>query len=163
MEKTQEESGTEQSKKLEDFTIAELLNMKEDIEEEYGKGVFEKQIYPNIARLFGHSKLKNDQVPLTKEKMNSEWSAAGLQGNKTFAEVPLDGTARDSKTLDDCVPLKPISAPRMAGGNVVIEIDEEEYHRGVDELKYSVIGKLTLSHGEEAPTTKEIRRKLSEF
>lgn len=42
-------------------------------------------------------------------------------------------------------------------------IDEEEYHIGVEELKYSAIGKLTLSHWEEVPTTMEIRRMLTEF
>lgn len=81
-------------------------------------------------------------------------------------EVLLDKTIRDSKIMkieDECVPLKLLFTPRIVGGNVVIEIDKDEYHRGVEELKYIVIGKLTLSREDEAPTTREIRRKLSEF
>lgn len=51
----------------------------------------------------------------------------------------------------------------MAEGSIIIEVDDEEYHRVVEELKFSVVGKLNLKRGDPIPTTMEISRKLCEF
>lgn len=64
---------------------------------------------------------------------------------------------------EEYTPMKPLSAPRMAEGNIIIEIDEEEYHRGVEELKYNTTGKLALSRAAKAPTTMEMKIKLMEY
>lgn len=58
------------------------------------------------------------------------------------------------------IPLKPIVLPRFEGGNVVVEIDEEDYQKGVNEIQYSVVGQLRLQKGELLPTTLELRSKL---
>lgn len=43
---------------------------------------------------------------------------------------------------------------------MVFEIDNVEYRRGVEVLKFSVIGKLMLQQGDPIPTMMEIRRNL---
>lgn len=43
---------------------------------------------------------------------------------------------------------------------MVVELDMEDYKRGVEHLKYSVLGKLSLQRGEPVPTTMEVKEKL---
>lgn len=85
---------------------------------------------------------------------------------KSFTDVQLNGNAFEDKTMkeeDEYVPLKLISNPLLVGGNIVIEVHDEEYNRGVKDLKFSVIGQLALQQGDPITTTMEMRRKLSEF
>lgn len=56
--------------------------------------------------------------------------------------------------------LKLIAALRREGGNIVAELDVENYSRDVQELQYSVVGKLTMMQGEMAPTNMNIKKKL---
>lgn len=75
---------------------------------------------------------------------------------KTFAEVLRTGLVEEPiKQVEEeqYAPLKPLVAPRMVGSNVTVEIDEGEYIKAVEELKHSVIGKLSLPRGVEAPST----------
>lgn len=44
-------------------------------------------------------------------------------------------------------PLKPLLIPRVEGGNIVVELDLEEYLQGIEELQYSVVGRLILQKG----------------
>lgn len=62
----------------------------------------------------------------------------------------------------DSIPLKPISNPKVVGGNVVVEVDAEEYKRGVENLKFSVIGRLSVHRDDSLPTTMEVKEKLVE-
>lgn len=64
---------------------------------------------------------------------------------------------------EECVPLKPLAAPMMVGGNIIVDFNDEEYYRGVEDLKNCVIGKLTLQRRDEVPTIMEIKKKLPEF
>lgn len=41
-------------------------------------------------------------------------------------------------------PLKQFVVPRMKGGNIIVEVNEEDYQGSVIELKYSVAGRLSL-------------------
>lgn len=59
--------------------------------------------------------------------------------------------------------LKQLAVPRYKGGNLVIDLDEGNYRRGVEELKFSVVGQLYLLKGCEHPTMKEIKNKLSQI
>lgn len=45
----------------------------------------------------------------------------------------------------------------------MVEIDGEEYKKGVQELIYSVIGKFSLQKGYEAPTIKELKKNYLKF
>lgn len=72
-EKDEAHGGNSQGKKLEDYTLLELLNLKEGVEEEYGRWAFQKHIYPDIVNLFGVSDMeKSDQEQFSKEKTNSK-------------------------------------------------------------------------------------------
>lgn len=137
-----------QNKKLEDYTLAKLLQMKEDIEEAYGKEVFESYICKDITRFLGFSERKKLDLEMNSTvKMDPDVATPIPQGKKDFVEVLLNGNVKEMKITkeeDVHVPLKPLLAPRMARGNVGVEVDEEEYCRGVEELKHNVIGKLTL-------------------
>lgn len=46
---------------------------------------------------------------------------------------------------------------------MVVEVYDDDYHRGVEELKFIIIGKLALQRGDPMPTTIEVRRKLADF
>lgn len=43
----------------------------------------------------------------------------------------------------------------------MIDIDMEEYEKGVQDLIYNVVGKIYLHKGEEPPTTLDHKNKLS--
>lgn len=58
--------------------------------------------------------------------------------------------------------LKQPSTPRYKGGNLVVDLNEEKYMRGVDKLKFSVVGKLFLRRGAPTPTTMQLKSKLGE-
>lgn len=110
--------------------------------------------------------LSDSSVRKASEKKESGEEVMMTQERATFVDVLRKGNVKDSviqKVDDVYVPLKPLSAPTMAGGNIVVEIDEEEYRSGVEDLKYSVIGKLSISRGDEAPTTMEIKEILMSF
>lgn len=58
--------------------------------------------------------------------------------------------------------LKLLSIPRMVGSNILVDLDEDNYQRGVDELKSRVIRWLFLTRGTSTPTTMELRTKLGD-
>lgn len=53
------------------------------------------------------------------------------------------------------VPLKPLCNPRLVGGNIVVGADDDDYRRGIDELKFIVIGKLSMQRGDPIPMNME--------
>lgn len=57
--------------------------------------------------------------------------------------------------------LKPILNPRVILGNVVVEVDCDDYHGGVEDLKFSTISRSTLQRSDPIPMMMEVRRKLS--
>lgn len=59
--------------------------------------------------------------------------------------------------------MKQIAVPRREGGNVVVKLDVEDYKKGVEELKFSIVGRLSLQRGQDPPTNKFLRQKLEEF
>lgn len=70
------------------------------------------------------------------------------------------GRLDTSDEVDQSVPLKPISNPRMEGGNIVVVFNNEVYYRGVNELKFSIVCRLSLHRSEVVPNTVEINRIL---
>lgn len=161
-EETQEVRSVEEPKKLENLSLAEILLFKDDVDEEYGVGSFQKYYLADIMHYLG---LSDSSVREASEKEESDDEVMITQERATFADVLRKDNLKGPVTqkVDDIFPLKPLSAPKMAGGNIVVEIDEEEYRRGVEDLKFSVIGKLSMSRGVDAPTTMEIKEKLMSF
>lgn len=53
-----------------------------------------------------------------------------------------------------------MNVPRIEGGNVIVEVYEEYHNQGVQELKYNVVGNLTLQRGGYTPTTMELESKF---
>lgn len=49
--------------------------------------------------------------------------------------------------------LRPLSIPRYEGGNLIMELDDDEYRQGIDELQHNVIRKLLLHRGKLTLTT----------
>lgn len=47
------------------------------------------------------------------------------------------------------------------GGNLIVDLDEDDYKRGIKELKYIEVGKLYLNKGIEVPTTMDLKAKMS--
>lgn len=54
-----------------------------------------------------------------------------VSNGKSFMEV-LTG---DTKGVDGSKALKPLVASRLEGGNIIVELDVDDYERGVEELK----------------------------
>lgn len=86
----------------------------------------------------------------------------GLKSRKkTFAEAIVNEVSKEEVHQrgieEDSIPLKPLLKPRFFVGNVVVEVDDEDYYRGVEE--FSVIGKLLLHRGDQVPTMLEMKKK----
>lgn len=47
--------------------------------------------------------------------------------------------------------LKPIVVSRREGGNIMVELDVDDYHMGVKELQHSVALRLVLQKGDDIP------------
>lgn len=45
---------------------------------------------------------------------------------------------------DTVVPMRPLSIPRYKGGNYVGDLDVEDYKKGVEELRHSVVGRISF-------------------
>lgn len=96
-------------KQLEDYTVGELMLLKEDIEQIYGEGFFASHIGKEIVNLLG-----------LEEKVSGGRS-------KTFVDVLKNGESNEEKFVNQkSVPLKPISTPTVVGGNITVELDIEE-------------------------------------
>lgn len=50
----------------------------------------------------------------------------------------------------------------MVGENIVVEVDDIDYCKGVEELQFSVVGRLSLQRGLNIPTAMEVKSKLAE-
>lgn len=57
-------------------------------------------------------------------------------------------------------PMRTLSIPIYEGDNLIVDLDEEEYLKGIDDLKYSVVGRLYLRRGIFPPTTMDLKKKL---
>lgn len=56
--------------------------------------------------------------------------------------------------------LKSLPHPRKEGRNIVIQLDIDKYQRGVQELQFSVVGKLVLWRWEEIQTNMALKTKF---
>lgn len=45
---------------------------------------------------------------------------------------------------------------------MVVEINEDDYKRGLENLKFNILGRLSLLQGDSVPTTMEVKSKLVE-
>lgn len=62
--------------------------------------------------------------------------------------------------VDTCKILKFIAAPRQEGRNIVVQLDFDDYIRGVKELQYSLVGRLSIQRGEVLPTNMNRKVKI---
>lgn len=59
--------------------------------------------------------------------------------------------------------MRPLAILRYDGGNQFVDLDEEVYKKEVEELKYSLVGRIFLSKGSTPPTTIKLKNKLGGF
>lgn len=52
--------------------------------------------------------------------------------------------------------------PRIEGGNITVDLDEDECARGVIDNQFSVINHLSMVRKDLVPTTMELRKKLAD-
>lgn len=57
--------------------------------------------------------------------------------------------------------LKPFLIPRYKGGNLIVELDEDDYNKGIQDLQFSIVDCLFLPRTSTAPTTMSLRSKLA--
>lgn len=83
--KTHRIQSVENELSLADYTLRQLIQMKEDVEELYGNGIFEKHVGLDIVRLLELNKVhsQNDDAQNTVEEVNAQ--------KKSFASVVKEG------------------------------------------------------------------------
>lgn len=79
------------NKSYEEHTITEMLLMKEDIEELYGRGTFKQYVGYDILRIRGFSKLQTHDLEDASRKMNVEVVEPAHQKKKSFVEAVVNG------------------------------------------------------------------------
>lgn len=72
---------------------------------------------------------------------------AESEKKKSFLEAV---TNRKKKDIE-AVPMLSNMKPKIEGGNVVVQIDEREYQKAVNDLQFSVIGCITVQNRESLP------------
>lgn len=45
------------------------------------------------------------------------------------------------KNIERGITMKPTAEPRREGGNIIVQLDIEDYIRGVQDLQFSVVGR----------------------
>lgn len=45
---------------------------------------------------------------------------------------------------ETAIPIKPLTLPRFDGRNIIVEVDNEEYEKGVQQCQFDVIGRIIL-------------------
>lgn len=56
--------------------------------------------------------------------------------------------------------MKLIAPPRREGGNIIVQLDIEDYSRGVSYLQYSVVARLFIQREEVPPTNMNLKARL---
>lgn len=108
------------------------------VNEYYREDVFDKAVEQVLAPLFVKA--------LDTQKKNVKEGEA--QKYLSFREALTSDARRDTsygKQFNRAVvPLKNLATPRMEGGNIIVEVDEEDYKCMVEELRFSMIGRLII-------------------
>lgn len=60
----------------------------------------------------------------------------------------------------EVVPIRPLPPPRFEGGNIIVEVDEEDYANKVLQCQFDVIGRIILQRGDNPYMTLELFDKL---
>lgn len=130
-------------KNLLDLSLMEILELKAMITRAYGEGIFDRVIGEEIAELLQFVDKGESQLSLSKVK--DEQRNPAVSRTKTFAEILSNhkGSGVDTKHRmidENAVPLKPLYNPKMVGGNVVVEVDDDDYRRGLRSLNSMLLG-----------------------
>lgn len=159
--------------------MSDLIEMKQLIDEVYGRGVFEKAIGNDFAKLVSkvrdkilqpkavndraRKNIKENQGELgKKEKPNNGENTVKPQ-NKIFLQALIGRTMdKEGKSESEAVQLVP-TLPRIEGGNVVVQVDKKEYQQSVKNLQFGVIGRINFQNKELELTTMDIHRQLASF
>lgn len=77
---------------------------------------------------------------------------------KSFKEMLANSKSVVNKLEDEVIQnMKPLAIPQFEGDNLVVDLDEDDYNVGIEELQFSVVGHLFLSRGSSALTTMSLR------
>lgn len=157
----------ENVRKFSDLSLQEIIEFRRLTNLVYGAGVFDSMLEEEVADCLKILKKDNVQIDISDDEQTTQRNAtkvtmtdldvaADSKIQKSFAEVVKNKQHPDSKKqceTDDSIPLKPIPSPKIIGGNVVVEIDEKDYNRGLEHLRFSVLRRLSLLRGDSVPTT----------
>lgn len=156
-----------------------ILNFKVEVDENCYSGEFEKPVGGDITMVVAiFEKMKEASIDAnTVRSPNTVEDSRAAQGLETVIEIPSKAssvgepksfrdaiTGEESKTNEDMViPFRPLSTPRFEGGNLIVELDMEDYKKEVEELCFSIVGRNYLQKGKVAPPTMELKTKLPPF
>lgn len=83
-------------------------------------------------------------------------SYASIVSNPATMEDPRGKGNNIADILEEGIRMAMMEEPVFEGGNPTVSLNEDEYLRRVESIKYSVIGRLILQKGEQHPTNKEL-------
>lgn len=110
------------------------------------KDGFSKINLDRISSYPSSEKTSTEKLPMKREEPEKLSFKDIVIGNR---EVPRGIVQR-----------KPIAMSCIECGNVIVEVDGDNYRKGVAELKFSVVGRLFIQKGEIPPTILELKSKL---
>lgn len=115
------------------------------IDELYGEGAYEGAAGPQITKLTVIFKKKN-HIP--QEAVARDSSSYDMMMEKQSFKDILTGNGGEPS---NAIRIKHITTPHMVGGNMVVEVDEDGYKRGVEEWKFTMVGRLFIQKGNVSP------------
>lgn len=131
-----------------DLKISDLLSMKLSTKEIYGLRISKKSFGREISNFLNDIVSHKKQV---KERpINRVEGASPSHPIMVPSEEKQGVTTRSFKSaligeeVNHGRSLKQTVSPRREGDNAVVELDIEEYKKGIDDLKFSIVGKLSM-------------------
>lgn len=81
--------------------------------------------------------------------------------SRSFKEALVNSKGHGKGTImRETCDLKSLSIPCSEGGNIIVDVDDDDYNQKVDELQFSLVGRLFLLKSNSTPITMTLRAKL---
>lgn len=85
-------------------------------------------------------------------------------GAKSFVEALIGSKDSHLQQGGDMIHMmRSLSTPRYEGGNLIVDLDEDEYIKGVENLKFSAVWRIFLKRGASLPHKMDLKSKLGDL
>lgn len=153
---SENEDDVVKQKKLENLTIGEFLESKMVWDNVNGVDTVDNASGADIAGLIAMitKRVPKSRVYVTENKKSFKHAVVGGCEGDNVMDIAQEVNDHEG------IPFKLFTTPRIEEGNIVVEVDKEEYQKAVKELKYSDVGKINLRKGDVPLTNLDSNNKL---